>query len=87
MDGEEVDAIWTAYADGACTVELIFGGFSDEFDCDYTASEGVFTMTDAECREAGSYTYTVSGDALRFDLIEDGCDERGSALSSTWSRM
>jgi len=87
MDGEEVDAIWTAREDGSCTVELIFDGFSDQFRCDYTAAEGVFTMTDDECREAGSYTYTVSGDALSFALIEDGCEERGSALSSAWSRM
>ena len=81
------DLAWTGSDDGSCEVELQTDEFTEAFACTYTAEAGDFTMQDDGCPgDVGRYTYSVSGDALTFTLVDDPCEDRVVALSSSWTR-
>ena len=86
-DGLMGDVAWTGSDDGSCEVELQTDEFTEAFACTYTEEAGDFTIQDDGCPgDVGRYTYSVSGDALTFTLVNDPCEERAVALSSSWTR-
>lgn len=84
---DDITVVWTSRADGSCSFSWTEPAPA-EVACTYTASDGVFTIQDADCKEGiGEYGYTINGDTNTLSSIEDPCWSREWVLDGDWTRM
>lgn len=80
------------------TCSIIFPALSSTVPGNYTQSGNEISFVDDDCSMDcdlycasnifGSYTFSISGDELTFQVVSDDCDGRKNALtSSTWTKQ
>ena len=68
-------------------------GMDDVIDIkgEYTVDGDKITMQDKEgemmCADKGVYTFTVEGDAMKLERVEDACAGRGDAAIREFTKM
>ena len=89
-DGEMIPTKVSYTAEGVYMVDL---GIDDIIDIKgkYTVEGDKITMKDTEgemmCTEEGIYTFSVDGDMMKLERVEDACAGRGDAATREFTKM